>query len=96
MRKLAKLCNGRASSSARTDWGLAMRLGQRLSGGVGVGAEAHQAQHARTGSSGSTSARGEEALIGEAVERRLLRLAETLGRKAVVGTVYGVAIRRPR
>jgi exopolyphosphatase/guanosine-5'-triphosphate,3'-diphosphate pyrophosphatase len=60
-------------------WGLAMRLGQRLSGGVGsvlrrtrLSAEDVTVRlHVR---------RSEQALIGDAVERRLARLAEALGR----------------
>ena len=64
-------------------WGLAMRLGQRLSGGVGSVLK-------RTRLSTLNSSiqlhvrRGEEALIGDAVERRLLRLADALGRKAAI------------
>lgn len=64
-------------------WGVAMRLGQRLSGGVGAILK-------RTSLSISNGAiqlhtrRGEEALIGDQVERRLLRLGEALGREAAV------------
>lgn len=64
-------------------WGVAMRLGQRLSGGVGAILK-------RTSLSSSNGAiqlhtrRGEEALIGDPVERRLLRLGEALGREAAV------------
>jgi exopolyphosphatase / guanosine-5'-triphosphate,3'-diphosphate pyrophosphatase len=64
-------------------WGVAMRLGQRLSGGVG-------AVLRRTSLSATSRAvqlhtrRGEEALVGDPVERRLLRLGEALGREAVV------------
>jgi hypothetical protein len=60
-----------------------MRLGQRLSGGVGSVLK-------RTRLSTANSAiqlhvaRGEEALVGDQVERRLLRLAEAFGREAAI------------
>jgi exopolyphosphatase/guanosine-5'-triphosphate,3'-diphosphate pyrophosphatase len=75
--RLATLCKDEQLKRAHS-WGLAMRLGQRLSGGVG-------AVLRRTRLSAADGAirlhvkRGEEALIGDAVERRLARLAETLG-----------------
>ncbi|GAA3892879.1 exopolyphosphatase [Sphingomonas limnosediminicola] len=64
-------------------WGAAMRLGQRLSGGVGAVLK-------RTSLSKANGAirlhvrRGEEALVGDAVERRLTKLAESMGRGAAV------------
>jgi len=64
-------------------WGLAMRLGQRLSGGVGSVLK-------RTSLSAANGAiqlhvrRGEEALIGDPVERRLVRLADALGCEAAI------------
>jgi exopolyphosphatase/guanosine-5'-triphosphate,3'-diphosphate pyrophosphatase len=64
-------------------WGAAMRLGQRLSGGVGAVLK-------RTSLSKANGAirlhvrRGEEALVGDAVERRLTKLAESMGREAAV------------
>ena len=67
-------------------WGQAMRLGQRLSGGVGAVLK-------RTGLADVNGAveltvrRGEEALIGDQVERRLVRLAELLGREPVIATM---------
>jgi exopolyphosphatase/guanosine-5'-triphosphate,3'-diphosphate pyrophosphatase len=64
-------------------WGLAMRLGQRLSGGV-----AGPLRTSRLGLDPATvtlALSGEDgALYGEAVERRHKALAEALGRKAVV------------
>jgi exopolyphosphatase / guanosine-5'-triphosphate,3'-diphosphate pyrophosphatase len=64
-------------------WGLAMRLGQRMSGGVGsVLKETRLA--VRNGAIELSVSRGEEALIGDAVERRLLRLAEALDKEAVI------------
>jgi exopolyphosphatase/guanosine-5'-triphosphate,3'-diphosphate pyrophosphatase len=64
-------------------WGLAMRLGQRLSGGVGSVLKRTRL------SSGDGKIRlhvksGKEALIGDAVERRLARLADSLGRVAEI------------
>jgi len=64
-------------------WGVAMRLGQRLSGGVGSVLKRTRLT-ATDGALQLNVRRGEEALVGDAVERRLLRLAETLGREAVV------------
>ena len=64
-------------------WGVAMRFGQRLSGGVGSVLK-------RTSLSAANGAiqlhvrRGEEALVGDQVERRLLRLGEALGREAAI------------
>lgn len=75
--RLATLCKGEQLKRGHC-WGLAMRLGQRLSGGVGAVLK-------RTRLSASDGAirlhvrRGEEALIGDAVERRLARLADALG-----------------
>src|SRR5258708_33134809 len=60
-------------------WGLAMRLGQRLSGGVGSVLKRTRLS-ADDGTVRLHVKRGEEALIGDAVQRRLARLAETLGR----------------
>ena len=69
-----------ASSFERAHcWGLAMRLGQRLSGGVGVGARSAPASARTNGAIQLSVRRGEEALIGDQVERRLVRLAEALG-----------------
>jgi exopolyphosphatase / guanosine-5'-triphosphate,3'-diphosphate pyrophosphatase len=64
-------------------WGVAMRLGQRLSGGVGSVLK-RTSLSALNGSVELHVRRGEEALVGDPVERRLLRLGEALGREAVV------------
>jgi exopolyphosphatase/guanosine-5'-triphosphate,3'-diphosphate pyrophosphatase len=80
--KLAQLC---AEDDLRRahQWGLAMRLGQRLSGGV-----ASVLDH--TGLSADAEAvrlhvlRSEQALVGEPVKRRLTRLGEALGCKTEV------------
>ena len=64
-------------------WGLAMRLGQRLSGGV-----ASVLKRTRLSRNDGTMQlhvqRGEEALIGDTVERRFVRLAESLGCEAAI------------
>jgi exopolyphosphatase/guanosine-5'-triphosphate,3'-diphosphate pyrophosphatase len=63
-----------------TAWGYAMRLGQRLSGGVAAGLK-----HSRLVRDGDTLrlevAREAEGLVGEIVERRLRSLASALGLK---------------
>ena len=64
-------------------WGLAMRLGQRLSGGV-----ASVLKRTRLSVDDGTITlhvrSGEEALVGDQVRRRLVRLAEGLGCKTAV------------
>jgi hypothetical protein len=60
-----------------------MRLGQRLSGGVASVLKRTRLEIA-DGALQLTVRRGEEALIGDQVERRLLRLGEALGRRPVV------------
>jgi exopolyphosphatase/guanosine-5'-triphosphate,3'-diphosphate pyrophosphatase len=64
-------------------WGLAMRLGQRLSGGVASVLKRTRLT-ALNGTIQLNVRRGEEPLVGDAVERRLLRLADALGREAVI------------
>ncbi len=66
-------------------WGLAMRLGQRLSGGVSSVLERTKLS-IRDGALELAVRRGEEALVGEAVERRLNKLGEALGCKPVIWT----------
>lgn len=79
---VAQLCTRDELRNAHC-WGEAMRLGQRLSGGVGsVLKRTRLSMH--NGAIQLHVRRGEEALIGDQVERRLLRLGETLGREAVV------------
>jgi exopolyphosphatase/guanosine-5'-triphosphate,3'-diphosphate pyrophosphatase len=74
--RLTQLTKDEQLSRAHS-WGLAMRLGQRLSGGVGS-----VLKRTRLSASDGTIRlhvkRGEEALIGDAVERRLARVAESL------------------
>jgi len=67
-------------------WGVAMRLGQRLSGGVGSVLE-RTSLGFENGALQLTVPRGEEALVGDQVQRRLLDLAELLGREPVVATL---------
>jgi exopolyphosphatase/guanosine-5'-triphosphate,3'-diphosphate pyrophosphatase len=67
-------------------WGVAMRLGQRLSGGVGTVLKWTSLGEVN-GAVQLTVRRGEEALVGDAVERRLVRLAELLGKEPVIATV---------
>ena len=80
--KLAQLCGEEELRRAR-QWGLAMRLGQRLSGGV-----ASVLEH--TGFTVDDEAirlhvmRSEHALVGEPVKRRLARLGEAIGCKTEV------------
>ena len=83
--RLAQLCGEEELTRAHC-WGVAMRLGQRLSGGVasvlertGLEIAGHAIQ--------LTVRRGEEALVGEQVQRRLTRLAQAFGREPVVVTV---------
>jgi exopolyphosphatase/guanosine-5'-triphosphate,3'-diphosphate pyrophosphatase len=80
--KLAALCSGDQLRRAHC-WGEAMRLGQRLSGGVGsVLKRTSLSMH--NGALQLNVRRGEEALVGDQVERRLLRLGQALGREAAV------------
>lgn len=66
-----------------SQWGLAMRLGQRLSGGVAESLEqSHISSHG--GVLRLTLQAGQQALYGEIVERRLRTLAGALKRKAEV------------
>jgi exopolyphosphatase/guanosine-5'-triphosphate,3'-diphosphate pyrophosphatase len=83
--RLAQLCREEDLKRAHC-WGLAMRLGQRLSGGVGSVLK-RTALALNNGAIELSVRRGEEALIGDQVERRLLRLAQTLGCEPVLATV---------
>jgi exopolyphosphatase/guanosine-5'-triphosphate,3'-diphosphate pyrophosphatase len=80
--RLTQLCKEDQLIRAHS-WGVAMRLGQRLSGGVGAVLK-RTSLGALDSAIQLTVRRGEEALVGDAVERRLLRLAETLGREPVI------------
>jgi exopolyphosphatase/guanosine-5'-triphosphate,3'-diphosphate pyrophosphatase len=82
--RLGLLCREADLKRARC-WGLAMRLGQRLSGGVGSVLK-RTSLEAANGAVQLNVRRGEEALVGDQVERRLLRLAQGLGCEPVVAT----------
>ena len=82
--RLAQLCKDEQLRRAHC-WGQAMRLGQRLSGGVGSVLKRTRLADVN-GAVQLTVRRGEEALIGDQVQRRLVRLAELLGREPVVVT----------
>src|SRR4051794_17337335 len=66
-------------------WGTAMRLGQRLSGGVGSVLKRTKLELVNNALQ-LTVRRGEEALIGDQVDRRLMRLAQALGTEPVIAT----------
>ncbi len=76
--RVASLCDPATLKRAR-EWGVAIRFGQRLSGGVGAVLE-----RTRLAVDGDALTlhlrRGEDALAGERVKRGLARLAEVLGK----------------
>ena len=82
--RLTQLCKPGELQRAHC-WGLAMRLGQRLSGGVASVLEETRLVLGRRTLTLCVPNR-EEALAGEAVQRRLNRLAESLDRKAEVAS----------
>lgn len=82
--RLMRLCTDEKLTRAHC-WGAAMRLGQRLSGGVGSVLK-RTSLKITNGALQLSIRRGEEALIGDQVERRLLRLAQALGREPVIAT----------
>lgn len=81
---LAQLCSETDLKRARA-WGLAIRLAQRLSGGVGSVLEATSLDVAG-GELLLRVARGEMALVGEAVNKRFTALADTLGLKPLLAS----------
>jgi exopolyphosphatase/guanosine-5'-triphosphate,3'-diphosphate pyrophosphatase len=83
--RLTELCKEGQLKRAHC-WGQAMRLGQRLSGGVGSVLK-RTSLTARDGAIELSVRRGEEALIGDQVERRFIRLAELLGCKPVIASI---------
>jgi exopolyphosphatase/guanosine-5'-triphosphate,3'-diphosphate pyrophosphatase len=83
--RLAQLCREGQLKRAHC-WGAAMRLGQRLSGGVGSVLKRTSLEQIN-GAVQLTVRRGEEALVGDQVKRRLVRLAELLALEPVVATV---------
>jgi exopolyphosphatase/guanosine-5'-triphosphate,3'-diphosphate pyrophosphatase len=77
--KVAALCPPAMLERAYR-WGLAMRLGQRLSGGLASALERSRLSR-HEGALRLTLKKGDEALYGETVARRLERLAAALGCK---------------
>jgi exopolyphosphatase/guanosine-5'-triphosphate,3'-diphosphate pyrophosphatase len=77
---VAELCSEEELLHA-SHWGLAMRLGQRLSGGVASSLERTSLARA-DGKLRLTLGAKDESLYGEAVDRRLRTLASALGCKA--------------
>lgn len=82
--RLTQLCKPEHLERAHC-WGLAMRLGQRLSGGVASVLDQTNLNLSRTAVTLCVPHRN-EALAGDAVRRRLQRLAEAFGRTAEVAT----------
>ena len=82
--RLGQLCRPEHLNRAHC-WGLAMRLGQRLSGGVAAVLERTSLKLSKTSVTLCVPHR-EEALAGDAVRRRLQRLADALGKKVEVAT----------
>jgi exopolyphosphatase/guanosine-5'-triphosphate,3'-diphosphate pyrophosphatase len=80
--EVAELCSEVELLHA-SHWGLAMRLGQRLSGGVASSLERTSLTRAN-GKLRLTLGARDESLYGEAVDRRLRTLANALGCKAEV------------
>ncbi|MFL6862757.1 MAG: Ppx/GppA family phosphatase [Allosphingosinicella sp.] len=80
--RAASLCS-EAQLDRALRWGLAMRLGQRLSGGLAAALE--RTRLSREGGVVRLALRkGEEALYGETVDRRFKKLAAALGCKGEV------------
>jgi exopolyphosphatase / guanosine-5'-triphosphate,3'-diphosphate pyrophosphatase len=77
--EVASLCSAQELRRA-SHWGLAMRLGQRLSGGVAASLERSRLA-LKDGLLRLELRKGDEALYGETVERRLRSLAVALGKE---------------
>lgn len=82
--RLGSLCKNEQLTRAHC-WGIAMRLGQRLSGGVGSVLK-RTSLELTNGAVRLSVRNGEEALIGDQVRRRLARLAEAMGREGLVAS----------
>lgn len=82
--RLGTLCSKDQLARAHC-WGLAMRLGQRLSGGVGS-VLGRTRLELTNGAVRLVVHKGEEALISEQVQRRFARLARAVGRDPAFGT----------
>jgi exopolyphosphatase/guanosine-5'-triphosphate,3'-diphosphate pyrophosphatase len=81
---ISRLCTP-AEQAIADRWGLAMRLGQRLSGGVAAALEASRLALQR-GELVLHLSGADVGLYGEAVERRHKALAAAFGRKAVLAS----------
>jgi exopolyphosphatase/guanosine-5'-triphosphate,3'-diphosphate pyrophosphatase len=81
---IAALCDSDRLARAAT-WGLAMRLGQRLSGGLAATLERTRLSRHRD-LIRLTLPKGEEALYGETVDRRMRKLASSLGCRSEIAT----------
>lgn len=79
---LAELCTTEELNRAQC-WGLAIRLGQRLSGGVGSVLQSTSLS-LEPGILRLNVRKDQSALVSDGVERRLSRLAEAIGRTAAV------------
>ena len=91
--EVARLCSAAQLEKARS-WGLAIRLGQRLSGGVATGLETSRL--CREGGELGLELRGSAlSLAGESVERRLKVLANLLGLKPRMQSASGASGRKP-
>jgi exopolyphosphatase/guanosine-5'-triphosphate,3'-diphosphate pyrophosphatase len=75
--RLSTLCTAEELRRASL-WGLAIRLGQRLSGGVAAGLERSRLER-HDGALVLTLSREDSPLLGEAVDRRFRTLAQALG-----------------
>ena len=82
---LNSLCSSADLDLAR-QWGLAMRLGQKLSGGVGSALQLAQLGRI-DGTIELSTTSANAALVGPAVRKRLEKVAEALGCAAEVRTV---------
>lgn len=80
--RLTGLCKDEQLKRAHC-WGLAMRLGQRLSGGVGSVLK-RTSLRLTDGAVELRVRRSEQELVGDQVERRLARLANSLGREPLI------------
>ena len=79
---IAALCTAKELARASA-WGFAMRLGQRLSGGVTAGLSNSRLSR-ESGALRLDVSGKDKALIGETVERRLKALAGEMGLKAEI------------
>ena len=89
---VARLCD-KAALARAAQWGLAMRLAQRLSGGVAASLKRSRLVR-RKDMLRLEFEKGDEMLYGEAVERRFKALAGAMDCSAETGRVTGTTTRR--